>query len=216
MYAYYNYGGYSPIVGKSAFAEKELSKKWGGNDGAVVRRFLDETPDGSHRFFKTLFTLSSHEPFEVPMRSIYYGEDEDSKFRNAIAYTDSCLGAFVREAKQKKWWDSTLVIIVADYGTIFPRSGNISYEMPENFHIPLILTGGALSLKGKIESYGNQTDIAATLLHQMGWSSSDFKFSRDLFNRNQKHFAHYVFTEGFGYADQQGVAVYKHDAQKYI
>ena len=216
MFAFYNNGGYSPIVGKSDFSEKDITKKWGASDGAVFRKFLDYTPDDSRAFFKTLFTLSSHEPFDVPMRSRFYAENEDAKFRNAFAYTDSCVGAFVKEAKTKKWWDSTLVIIVADHGTTFPQWGSSSYELPEHFHVPLIFTGGALRLKGRVDAFGNQTDIAATLLHQLGWSSADFPFSRDLFSGRQRHFAHYVFTEGFGYLDKNGAAVYKHDAAKYI
>ena len=216
MYAYYNNGGYSPIVGKSDFADKDLSKKWGACDAAVFRKFLDDTPDDSRHFFKTLFTLSSHEPFDVPMRSAFYAENDDAKFRNAFHYTDSCVGAFIAEARTKKWWDSTLVVIVADHGTTFPQWSNSSYELPEHFHVPLIFTGGALRQKGRVDTYGNQTDIAATLLHQLGWSSEAFPFSRDLFSKRQKHFAHYVFTEGFGYLDERGAAVYKHDAGKYI
>ena len=216
MFAYYNNGGYSPIVGKSDFSEKDITKKWGACDGAVFRKLLEDTPDDSRPFFKTLFTLSSHEPFDVPMRSRFYAENEDAKFRNAFVYTDSCLGAFINEAKKKKWWDSTVVVIVADHGTTFPQWGNSSYELPEHFHVPMIFTGGALQLKGRVDAFGNQSDIAATLLHQLGWSSEAFPFSRDLFSRRQQHFAHYVFTEGFGYLDKDGVAVYKHDAGKYI
>jgi phosphoglycerol transferase MdoB-like AlkP superfamily enzyme len=216
MYAYYNNGGYAPIIGKSSFADKDMNKKWGASDGAVVRRFLDDLPDESNHFFKTIFTLSSHEPFDVPMKARFEGTDDDTKFRNAHAYTDSCIGAFIKEAKTKKWWDNTLIIISADHGHILPLSHNSGFDMPKSFHIPVVFTGGALKMKGICSTFGNQSDIAATLLHQMGWSSQKFPYSKDLFSTRNPHFAHYVFKEGFGYLDKHGSVVFKHDANTFL
>jgi phosphoglycerol transferase MdoB-like AlkP superfamily enzyme len=216
MYAYYNDGAYNPIIGKKAFQPKDMNKKWGASDGAVVRRFLNDTPDNSERFFKVLFTLSSHEPFDVPMKARFEGNDENTKFKNAHAYTDSCVGALIREAKRKKWWDNTLIVIVADHGHQLPDYQLFGFEKPENFHIPMIFTGGALKLKGKQPTFGNQSDLAATLLHQLHWSSQKFRFSKDLFSAQQPHFTHYIFNEGFGYLDPQHTIVYKHDYDEFM
>jgi phosphoglycerol transferase MdoB-like AlkP superfamily enzyme len=211
MYAYYNNGDYHHVVGKSSFKAKDMNKKWGASDGAVLEKFLTETPDDSAPFFKTLFTLSSHEPFDVPMKTKFEGTDLDNRFRNAHAYTDSCIGHFIAEARKKKWWSNTLVVIVADHGHPLPESRNDGYDMPSSFHIPMVFTGGALKKLGKCHTFGNQTDLAATLLHQLGWSSAQFPFSRDLFANKNPHFAHYVFKEGLGYLDKKSTVVFKHD-----
>lgn len=211
MYAYYNNGKYKKIVGKPAFQAKDMNKKWGASDGAVLQRLLEETPDNDTLFFKVLFTLSSHEPFDVPMKSKFEATDWDNKFRNAHAYTDSCIGSFISQAKNKKWWPNTLIIILADHGHPLPESSNLGFDMPGSFHIPMVFTGGALKKLGKCHTFGNQTDLAATLLHQLGWKSNQFPFSRDLFAEKEPHFAHYVFKEGLGYLDEEATIVYKHD-----
>jgi phosphoglycerol transferase MdoB-like AlkP superfamily enzyme len=216
MYAYYNRGAYAPIVGRSDFADKDMNKKWGASDGAVIRRFLDDTPSESEHFFKVLFTLSSHEPFDVPMKAHFEGDDINTKFKNAHAYTDSCVGALIREAKTKKWWNNTLIVILADHGHQLPDYQDSGYEKAKTFHIPMLFTGGALAKKGKITTFGNQSDLAATLYHQLGWSSQNFKFSRDLFCAKQPHFAHYIFNDGFGFVDEQNTIIYKHDYDAFM
>jgi phosphoglycerol transferase MdoB-like AlkP superfamily enzyme len=52
-------------------------------------------------FFVNYFTLSSHEPFEVPMETVFKGDDMKDKFINAHHYTDRSLGKFIAEAKNK-------------------------------------------------------------------------------------------------------------------
>ena len=39
-----------------------------------------------------------------------------------------------------KWWDSTLIIIVADHGHRLPETNN----RIDDFHIPILWAGGAL------------------------------------------------------------------------
>lgn len=218
MWAYYNQGAYQPIIGKKDFEQKDMNKKWGASDAAVFNKLLADTPDDNAPFFKMLFTLSSHEPFDVPNFQRIQGADEDAKFWNAHAYTDSCLGTFIRTAKTRRWWDNTLIVIVADHGTTMPRIDKLDYDAAANYHIPLIFTGGALRQKGQQNStYGVQNDVVATILHQLSWSSKRFPYSRDLFSKQQPHFAHYVFNDGFGYLDASGCQLlYKNENQSFV
>ncbi len=114
-------------------------------------------------FFKTYFTLSSHEPFKVPTHDIE-GNSEDQRFLNSIYYTDRCLGNFIEQLKNTDKWNNTVVIIVADHGTRY-----ILNSQPTEFikyQIPMIWTGGAITEKGlKIDKFGCQPDIANTLMN---------------------------------------------------
>jgi phosphoglycerol transferase MdoB-like AlkP superfamily enzyme len=47
-----------------------------------------------------MLTLSSHEPFQVPMESFFIGEDDETKFLNSAYYTDFSLGNFINKAKK--------------------------------------------------------------------------------------------------------------------
>ncbi len=66
-------------------------------------------------FLKVVLTLSSHEPFEVPMEPVFAGNDQYTKYRKSIYYTDKSFGSFLDWAKGKEWWRNTLVIMVADH-----------------------------------------------------------------------------------------------------
>ena len=58
---------------------------------------------------RILQTSSSHEPFEVP-----YHRLKDKRL-NAFAYTDSVMGAIVREYRKLPRWKNTLIVFVPDH-----------------------------------------------------------------------------------------------------
>ena len=53
-------------------------------------------------------------------------------------------------------------------------------------------------LSDEIDVLGQQTDLAATLLAQLGIDHSEFNFSHDLMSRDHRPFAFYDFPDGFG------------------
>ena len=61
-----------------------------------------------------------------------------------------------------------------------------------------MIIGGALSSKGRIEAYGSQIDIAATLLAQLGVEHSAFKYSKNMMDASSPHFGYFTFQNGFG------------------
>ena len=67
-------------------------------------------------FFNVVLTLSSHEPFDVPMDPVFSGNDNMTKYKNSVYYADKALGSFLDWAKGTDWWKNTLVIMVADHG----------------------------------------------------------------------------------------------------
>ena len=112
MRLYFSETGFSHVKGGDAFPSSQRTGAWGVPDQYLLTPDLipDERP-----FLATALTLSSHEPWEVPMHRL------DDYRRNAFAYTDSCIGAFVDNLKSSPLWDSLLVIIVPDHGIPFER-----------------------------------------------------------------------------------------------
>lgn len=193
--------GMQRLVDKYSFPLSQRTTSWGVHDEIVMDRFSKDLDQQKEPFFETIFTLSSHEPYDVPLKH-FKEKDETTLFKNSIYYTDSVIGKFIERSKTKTWWNNTLVILVADHG--HPLPGHDANDAPSKFKIPLIFTGGALSLKGKISTIGSQTDIAATLLHQLGLSSEKFKWSKDLLDSAAKPFAFYSFNNGFGWVTPRG------------
>ena len=50
--------------------------------------------------------------------------------------------------------------------------------MPRFYHIPLLWLGGAVKQPMQVDKIMNQTDLAATLLGQLGLEHTAFTFSR--------------------------------------
>ncbi|GGG53940.1 LTA synthase family protein [Hymenobacter glacieicola] len=221
MKSYLVTAGYEQFTERADFARRDQNSKWGAHDHVLVARLLQELPRQRAPFFVTAFTLSSHEPFDVPMRPRFPGTNEAALFRNSVYYTDHVLGQFLQRARQQPWWDSTLVVLVADHGHHQP--GDTPNHAPAKFRIPLLLTGGALLPRAQgrqISAFGSQTDVAATLLRQFGLPATDFPWSRDLLAPAPAAWpggaAFYCFTDGFGVAAPGGTVTYDNVARREI
>ena len=194
--------GFDRLVDKYEFPMEQRTTSWGVHDEFIFNRFLEDISQIDQPFFQTLFTLSSHEPYDVPLTH-FEGSDEISRFKNSIFYTDSLLGDFIAKAKTSDWWENTLIAIVSDHGHHLP--GYDANHAPSKFHIPLVFTGGALSRKGEVKTIGSQTDITPTILAQLGIDSEEFIWGKNMMDSTQS-FAFYAFNNGFGWVTPDGIA----------
>lgn len=215
MNSYINSMGYGKTVTVDNFPEELNQSKWGVHDQYVFDYLYNDIENTKAPYFKTFFTLSSHEPFDVPMETKVKGDSEDEKFMNSVYYTDKCLGDFVEKLRKRDDWDNTLVIMVADHGVRY-----IDKSKPEDFikyKIPMIWLGGALAKTNiEVDKIGCQPDMSKMLLNQMGLSTDEFLFGKDLLNEKQKGFAFFDYNNGFGYIDRNGKSVFDLTAKKYI
>ncbi len=209
---YYLASGHDRLVSQKDFPKSAPTCKWGIHDGYMFdwlySDIMDKTNEGK-RWFTTFQTLSSHEPFTVP-----YNRIPDDEVANSFAYTDYCFGEFVDKLKQTSAWDNLLIICVADHGF------NISHH-PESrskyAHIPLLMLGGAVDHPAKFDAIMSQTDLAATLLGQMGLSHEDFIYSRDVLADTYKYpFSFHTYTNGFLFTDSTGMTNYDNVAESAI
>lgn len=192
---------YDKIIDKADFAQKDMSSKWGAYDGPVYNKTVAELNKERKPFFATILTLTNHEPFELPVASRFKGEDTENKFRSTAYYADSCLGAFIEQAKKQEWYKNTLFIMVADHGHYLPRTDLEVYD-PQRYRIPLIFYGDVIKPEYRgtvINKPGSQNDIAAVLLNQLNIPSSGYPWSKDLLNPSVPGFAFFNWDHGFGF-----------------
>lgn len=203
------------IITQDDFPKSYRNSKWGVHDEYVYKKLIQDIDTAKGPFFKMYFTLSSHEPFEIPSKPKFLGDDEQTKFFSSVHYADSCLGAFISEAKTKEWYKNTLFILIADHGHRYP--GNDPNFSVEKFKIPMLWIGGALNGESLvIGKTGSQTDLASTLFTQLGISSKKFKFSKDLLSDGVNPFAYYAFNDGFGFVTDSTTIIFDHTGKKYI
>ena len=198
MRSYLMSSGFEDIVSDQDFPVTERLSKWGAHDHLVFNRLLEDlkteaaegTAEEKTPYFRVLQTSSSHEPFEVPFRRL-----ENDRL-NAFAYTDSCAGDFVRQFRELPQWKNTVIVFVPDHLGAYPE--HIDNLSVERYRIPLLMVGGAIREPRRIDVYGSQHDIAATLLAQLALPHEEFVFSKDMLNPASPHFAFFTVPDAFG------------------
>ncbi|HJV34873.1 LTA synthase family protein [Geomonas sp.] len=199
MIALLRHSGFDKVVDRESFDKKDMNSKWGAQDHVLFNRVIDDLKGEKAPFFSAMFTLSSHEPFEVPMAPVYQGKDEATLFKNAVHYSDQSLKAFFERARKEPWYSNTLFVFVADHGHPLPLHRYYDF-LPERSRIPLLLYGEVLKKEYRgmrKATVASQSDIAATILAQLGLPHDEFRWSNNIFNRNRRDFAFYNFHTGF-------------------
>ncbi len=204
-YIYFN--GFENIVEGKDFENvpDKIQGKMGVHDQGLYNRLLADIKQFKTPFFCGAFTLSSHSPFDFPMDEKITWGDAEMHYLNSVLYADKALGEFVQKAKNEDWYDNTLFILTADHSHPTPKKRG--YYSVEQRHTPMLFFGNALKEEYRGTTYNgfsNQTDIAATLLAQLGKEHDKYQWSRNLFNPYINNFIYYGFEDGFGWVEENG------------
>lgn len=215
MESYVTNAGFRHVTEDDDFDMSEDASKWGVHDHLVFERLLAECDTASAPFFKVMLSLSSHEPFDVPLYPPFMaGKDDASMFLNSVYYTDKSLGSFIDHARQRDWWKNTWVIITADHGHRFPNAEELKEK--ERFKIPMLWIGGAVGKQDTVvTTLAGHTDIANTVLAQLAQPEGQFTFSKNIFG-DALPYAVYLFNNGYGYVSPEGETIFDFDFGDYI
>jgi len=207
-------GGFKQIISDNDFPWSLNISKWGVPDEYIFQKLLDECDRAHEPFFHLCLTLSSHNPFDVPMDPVYTGNSTREKFYNSLYYTDKHLGEFLTAAKTHEWWENSLIILLADHGN---RLGNTTEYDRSRFHIPMLWFGGALKEKGVInEHFGTQSDLPKTLLGQLNIPTSQYIFGKDILDANTPSYSCYSFHDGCGFVTDSTYLVYHYPTGRFL
>ena len=200
MASYLYSTGYDHLTDLKSLDKEAPTGKWGYADDVMAEVFIDEIAEASSPLLATWLTLSSHEPFDVPQHHF------DDPMLNSMHFIDSQIARVVEALKASDRWDNTLIVIIADHAYSYPYG--ISNSAAERHHIPMLWLGGAITAPRTISTYASQTDLAATLLAQLGVPHDDFPFSRNIMDSASPKFGYYVFNNGFGIVADEGTTIF--------
>lgn len=203
--------GYQHIISDANFPIEDKLSKWGVPDHIVAARMMEDIKAQQNEkrpMLRILQTSSSHEPFEVP-----YHRLKDKRL-NAFAYTDSIMGAIVREYRKLPRWKNTLIVFVPDH--VGGYKENLNDHDRSRYQIPLILAGGAISRPMKVGIIGSQHDIAATLLGQLGVEHREFTFSKNMMSDATPKFAFFAVNDAFGIVSEENSLIYDNRAKRIV
>ena len=203
--------GYQHIISDANFPIEDKLSKWGVPDHILAAKMMEDIKAQQNEkrpMLRILQTSSSHEPFEVP-----YHRLKDKRL-NAFAYTDSVMGAIVREYRKLPRWKNTLIVFVPDH--VGGYKENLNDHDRSRYQIPLILAGGAISRPMKVGIIGSQHDIAATLLGQLGVEHREFTFSKNMMSDATPKFAFFAVNDAFGIVSEENPLIYDNRAKRIV
>jgi phosphoglycerol transferase MdoB-like AlkP superfamily enzyme len=213
--SYFSNPAMDKLITVNDFPSDLNMQKWGVPDEYLFERILAVADTIKSPFFIYCFTLSSHEPYDIPEKPFFGNSTIDQRSESGFYYTDKCIGKFIENARNKPWWDNTLIIFLADHGTRNP--GLIPNHVKEKFQIPMIWTGGAvLASDTVIKKFSSQTDLPLTLLRQFGYEHDGYNYSKDIFDNSSPSFAMYFFNNGFSFISDSTSLIYDNNIRKFI
>lgn len=196
---------YQKLTDLKDFKSDKMQSRWGKFDEVVFDRQVHDLNTEKQPFFSSLLTLTNHEPYDLPGKAKFGREDNIAKFKSTAYYTDSCINAYLNNAKKQAWYKNTLFIFIADHGHLLPKNSH-DISAPQRYHIPLLFYGDVIKdeyLGKRFSNVGSQTDIAATLLAQLELPAKEFSWSKNLLNPYTKPFAYFTWDNGMGFIDNQ-------------
>ncbi len=202
-------GGFDHLYDENNIENKNYFKqRLGFCDADMATVFSQGIKKSKEPFLNCWFTISSHNPYDIPGKKIQLTEIEND-YVNTVAYFDSALKSFFEKVKTEKWYSNTLFVIVSDHSHASQK--NLSNTDPEYHHIPLLFFGEVLNKNlrhKKIENIVSQLDISYTILESLGINTENkFPYSKSLLNTNL-HFAPYTYHNGAGFIIDSSVCCF--------
>jgi len=212
------YGNLTSYMYKNGFRiiqeERDIHLKQkstlGYPDGEMFPYLVKETTKKLKQpFISAMFTLSSHSPYDQPMKDVVEWGGRDKGYLNSIVYTDKSIGEFIKEAKKQPWFKNTLFIFSSDHSHHTPYGW--SRNNPKWHHIVMFMYGDVIKKKYRgmrVDKVVGQQDISATILAQLGLSHKAFEWSRDVFCKSYKPSNYFMLQNGAGIVEQNGSIAY--------
>jgi phosphoglycerol transferase MdoB-like AlkP superfamily enzyme len=181
---YANILGFDHYYGKNEYNnDDDFDGVWGIWDEPFFQYFNTTISKEKQPFMATLFSVTSHEPYQVPEK--YKGKfpKGDVNIHQCIGYTDFALQQFFASAKKQAWFKNTIFVFVGDHGnTIY--YDEYKKEMNKNAVAMMIYKPNS-KLIGESADYAQQIDLYPTILDLIGYKKSFRSWGRSLVGDQQ-------------------------------
>ena len=172
--------GFQNYYGKTEYADdKDFDGMWGIRDEPFFQYFARTLDQKTEPFFATLFSLSSHHPFELPDEYQGTFPEGSQPIHKCIGYTDMALRKFFDAARHSSWYRNTIFVLVADHTNQLVRPESLTAT--GIFSIPIIFFDPSGELVGYDENRpAQQIDIMPSLLQYLHYDKPYFAFGFDV------------------------------------
>ena len=192
--------------------QKDFDGTWGIWDEPFLQYFKTKMGDMHEPFMTTLFTLTSHHPFNIPEQYKDVFKGGELPIHRTIQYTDHALRRFFQEASKEPWFKNTVFVLTGDHTSI---SCHPEYHSSiGGFCTSIIFYDPSGSIApGRRDRIVQQTDILPTILHYVGYRKPFMAFGNDLLNTPDEESWAINYFEGV-YQYCKGNYVLRSDGEK--
>ena len=180
--------GFNDYFGLDQYPDKnDFDGMWGVWDEPFFKFFAQKLNEFKQPFVTSIFSVSSHHPFEVPKQ--YYGKFKKgtAPIVEVVGYTDYALREMFAEMSSGPWFSNTLFVITADHTneSLHPEYQNDlgSYSIPIIFYKP------GSNLTGIKNRIAQQIDILPTILSYLNYDEEYIAFGNNLLDDTHESFA---------------------------
>ena len=187
--AYARSCGFEAYYGKDEYNNNaDYDGYWAIWDEPFLQFFGQTMTTMQQPFMTTVFTATSHHPFQVPKQYEGVFPEGTHPLHKCIGYTDNSLRKFFDYAKQQPWYENTLFVLTADHTNALttPEYNNDKgrYEVPIIFFDPHM--DEALRTKERHFPVA-QVDILPSVLAYLDYDEPYFAFGEDVITRDKEH-----------------------------
>ncbi|MDO4204383.1 MAG: sulfatase-like hydrolase/transferase [Selenomonadaceae bacterium] len=180
---------------------------WGIADEDTFTEVLhqaDMSFDVGVKFFQLVLTTSNHSPYTYPEGRV--SAPSGSGRLGAVSYADWAIGDFLKRAKEKPWFDSTVFLFIGDHGAASAGKQELN---PEKHLVPLIIYAPKLIQPKRVDTVISQIDAIPTLLGAIGFEYDSSFYGENALSPSYKSRYFISNYQYIGYGDQRGLAILK-------
>lgn len=216
--------GFNDYFGLDQYPDKDdFDGMWGVWDEPFFKFFAGKLNTFSQPFMASIFSVSSHHPFEVPEKYKGKFKKGPAPIVEVVGYTDYALKEFFGEVSSSPWFANTLFVITADH-----TNESIHKEFQNDFgsySIPVIFYKPGSDLKGVKRKIAQQVDIMPTVLNYLNYNEEFIAFGNNLlddthesfgFNTNGSNYHLYMRDHILEMIDRKSVGLFNYKSDIFL
>lgn len=187
--AYARSCGFDAYYGKDEYNNnRDYDGYWAIWDEEFLQYYGRTMSTMQEPFMTTVFTATSHHPFQIPARYEGVFPEGTHPLHKCIGYTDHALRRFFAYARTQTWYENTLFVITADHTNVLTHPEYTTdkgrYEVPIIFFDPKMDE----TVRTRPRPYPvAQTDIMPSVLEYIGYNEPYFAFGEDVILSDKTH-----------------------------
>jgi phosphoglycerol transferase MdoB-like AlkP superfamily enzyme len=178
--------GFNQYFGRNEYNnDKDYDGTWGIWDDKFLQFTANKIASLKEPFFATVFTVTSHYPYKIPLEYKKKFEWAGNNIYQSIAYSDYSLKQFFKSIARLPSFENTLFVITADHAASVINHSEYSTPIGY-FEIPIFFYSPNGDVRGYSFKTIQQIDIMPTILNYLDYNEPYIAFGNDAFDDSQE------------------------------